>query len=317
MLYKKSALIFGVYGQDGSYLAHFLKTKNYKVFGTSRKIRKSVNFKKLNLNNKLKVLRVNPANAEEVKSVIKKTGCSEIYYFSGIASVNASFYKPFETLNINTIGLFNILESCRQLNFKGKIYNAGSSECFGNSKKKINELTPFNPASPYGLSKVICHYLIKSYRENFGLWCCTGFAFNHESLLRTDNFIFIKIINAAKKIANNSKHRLRIGDINISRDWGWAPEFVEIFWKILQLKKPDDFIIGTGKKKKLKDIISYIFRFYNLDYKKYIIYDKKFLRKNDIKQNCANNYKLLKKLKIKKLKKYNFVIEKILKNKLL
>ena len=249
MLYKKSALIFGVYGQDGSYLAHFLKTKNYKVFGTSRKIRKSVNFKKLNLNNKLKVLRVNPANAEEVIP--------------------------------------------------------------------LKENQRFNPASPYGLSKVICHYLIKSYRENFGLWCCTGFAFNHESLLRTDNFIFIKIINAAKKIANNSKHRLRIGDINISRDWGWAPEFVEIFWKILQLKKPDDFIIGTGKKKKLKDIISYIFRFYNLDYKKYIIYDKKFLRKNDIKQNCANNYKLLKKLKIKKLKKYNFVIEKILKNKLL
>ena len=317
MLYKKRALIFGVYGQDGSYLAHFLNTKNYKVFGTSRKIRKCLNFKKLNLNNKLTVIRVDPANAEEVSSVIKKTGCNEIYYFSGISSVNESFYKPFETLDVNTIGLFNILESCRQLKFKGKIYNAGSSECFGDSKKKINELTPFNPVSPYGLSKVICHYLIKSYRENFGLWCCTGFAFNHESLLRTKNFIFIKIINEAKKIANDSKHRLRIGDINISRDWGWAPEFVKIFWQILQLKKPNDFIIGTGKKKKLKDIINYIFKFYNLNYKKYLIFDKKFLRKNDIKQNCANNYKLIKTLKLKELKKYNFVIDKMLKNKLL
>jgi len=316
MLYRKRALIFGIYGQDGSYLAHFLNTKNYKVFGTSRKIKKCLNFKKLNLNNKLTVLRVNPANAEEVKSVIKKTGCNEIYYFSGISSVNESFCKPFETLNVNTNGLFNILESCRELNFKGKIYNAGSSECFGNSTKKINELTPFNPVSPYGLSKVICHYLIKSYRENFGLWCCTGFAFNHESLLRTENFIFIKIINAAKKIANNQKQRLRLGDINISRDWGWAPEFVEIFWKILQLKKPDDFIIGTGEKKKLKDIISYVFRSYNLNYKKYLIFEKKFLRKNDIKQNCANNYKLLKTLKLKEFKKYNFVIDKILKNKI-
>jgi GDPmannose 4,6-dehydratase len=316
MLYRKRALIFGVYGQDGSYLAHFLNTKNYKVFGTSRKIKKCLNFKKLNLNNKLTVLRVNPANAEEVKSVIKKTGCNEIYYFSGISSVNESFYKPFETLNVNTTGLFNILESCRELNFKGKIYNAGSSECFGNSKKKINELTPFNPVSPYGLSKVICHYLIKSYRENFGLWCCTGFAFNHESLLRTENFIFIKIINAAKKIANNQKQRLRLGDINISRDWGWAPEFVEIFWKILQLKKPDDFIIGTGEKKKIKDIISYVFSSYNLNYKKYLIFEKKFLRKNDIKKNCANNYKLLKTLKLKEFKKYNFVIDKILQNKL-
>jgi GDPmannose 4,6-dehydratase len=316
MLYRKRALIFGIYGQDGSYLAHFLNTKNYKVFGTSRKIKKCLNFKKLNLNNKLTVLRVNPANAEEVKSVIKKTKCNEIYYFSGISSVNESFCKPFETLNVNTNGLFNILESCRELNFKGKIYNAGSSECFGNSTKKINELTPFNPVSPYGLSKVICHYLIKSYRENFGLWCCTGFAFNHESLLRTENFIFIKIINAAKKIANNQKQRLRLGDINISRDWGWAPEFVEIFWKILQLKKPDDFIIGTGEKKKLKDIISYVFRSYNLNYKKYLIFEKKFLRKNDIKQNCANNYKLLKTLKLKEFKKYNFVIDKILKNKI-
>ena len=316
MLYRKRALIFGIYGQDGSYLAHFLNTKNYKVFGTSRKIKKCLNFKKLNLNNKLTVFRVNPANAEEVKSVIKKTKCNEIYYFSGISSVNESFCKPFETLNVNTNGLFNILESCRELNFKGKIYNAGSSECFGNSTKKINELTPFNPVSPYGLSKVICHYLIKSYRENFGLWCCTGFAFNHESLLRTENFIFIKIINAAKKIANNQKQRLRLGDINISRDWGWAPEFVEIFWKILQLKKPDDFIIGTGEKKKLKDIISYVFRSYNLNYKKYLIIEKKFLRKNDIKQNCANNYKLLKTLKLKEFKKYNFVIDKILKNRL-
>jgi len=316
MLYRKRALIFGIYGQDGSYLAHFLNTKNYKVFGTSRKIKKCLNFTKLNLNNKLTVLRVNPANAEEVKSVIKKTKCNEIYYFSGISSVNESFCKPFETLNVNTTGLFNILESCRELNFKGKIYNAGSSECFGNSIKKINELTPFNPVSPYGLSKVICHYLIKSYRENFGLWCCTGFAFNHESLLRKENFIFIKIINAAKKIANNQKKRLRLGDINVSRDWGWAPEFVEIFWKILQLKKPDDFIIGTGEKKKLKNIISYVFRSYNLNYKKYLIFEKKFLRKNDIKQNCANNYKLLKTLKLKEFKKYNFVIDKILKNKL-
>jgi len=316
MLYRKRALIFGIYGQDGSYLAHFLNTKNYKVFGTSRKIKKCLNFKKLNLNNKLTVLRVNPANAEEVKSDIKKTKCNEIYYFSGISSVNESFCKPFETLNVNTNGLFNILESCRELNFKGKIYNAGSSECFGNSTKKINELTPFNPVSPYGLSKVICHYLIKSYRENFGLWCCTGFAFNHESLLRTENFIFIKIINAAKKIANNQKQRLRLGDINISRDWGWAPEFVEIFWKILQLKKPDDFIIGTGEKKKLKDIISYVFRSYNLNNKKYLIFEKKFLRKNDIKQNCANNYKLLKTLKLKEFKKYNFIIDKILKNKI-
>jgi len=317
VLFKKKALIFGINGQDGSYLARFLNIKNYKVYGTSRKKRKFLNLKKLNLNNKLTVFKVNPANAEEVKSVIKKTRCNEIYYFSGISSVNHSFYKPFETMNENTIGLFNILESCRELNFKGKIYNAGSSECFGNSTKKINELTPFNPVSPYGLSKVICHYLIKSYRENFGLWCCTGFSFNHESLLRTENFILIKIINTVKKIATNPKYRLRIGDINISRGWGWAPEFVEIFWKILQLKKPEDFIIGTGEKKKLKDLINYIFRKYNLNYKKYIILDKKFLRKNDIKQNCADNYKLLKTLKLKELKKCNFVIDKIFKNKLL
>ena len=316
MSFNKRALIFGIFSQDGSYLAHFLKSKRYQVFGTSRKSKQHLNIKKLNLNNKIKVFKTNVLNIDEVKLVIKNTKCNEIYYFSGISSVSESFQMPFETLNYNVTGLFNILESCRQLKFSGKIYNAGSSECFGDSSKKINELSLFNPKSPYALSKVICHYLIKSYRENFKLWCCTGFAFNHDSPLRKNNFVFKKIITAVKKIKKNSKLKLRIGNISISRDWGWAPEFVEIFWKILQLNKPGDFIIGTGKKTKLKNIIRYVFKKHNLNYKKYIIFDKKFFRENDVMENCANNSQLLKTLKIKKLKKYNYVLDKMITNTL-
>jgi len=194
MSFNKRALIFGIFSQDGSYLAHFLRSKRYQVFGTSRKRKQHSNIKKLNLNNKIKVFKINSLNIDEVKLVIKNTKCNEIYYFSGISSVNESIQRPFDTLNYNVTGLFNILESCRQLKFNGKIYNAGSSECFGDSSKKINILTLFNPKSPYALSKVICHYLIKSYRENFKLWCCTGFAFNHESPLRKNNFVFKKIL---------------------------------------------------------------------------------------------------------------------------
>jgi GDPmannose 4,6-dehydratase len=316
MSFNKRALIFGIFSQDGSYLAHFLKSKGYQVFGTSRKRKQHSNVKKLNLNNKIKVLRINSLNIDEVKLVIKNTKCNEIYYFSGISSVSESFQRPFETLNFNVTGLFNILESCRQLKFNGKIYNAGSSECFGDCSKTINIFTLFNPKSPYALSKVICHYLIKSYRDNFKLWCCTGFAFNHDSPLRKNNFVFKKIITTVKKIKKNSKLKLKIGNINISRDWGWAPEFVEIFWKILQLNKPRDFIIGTGKKMKLKNIISYVFKKHNLNYKKYITLDKKFLRENDVTENCANNFELLKTLKIKKLKKYNHVLDKMIANSL-
>lgn len=316
MSFNKRALIFGIFSQDGSYLAHFLKSKGYQVFGTSRKRKQHSNVKKLNLNNKIKVLRINSLNKDEVKLVIKNTKCNEIYYFSGISSVSESFQRPFETLNYNVTGLFNILESCRQLKFNGKIYNAGSSECFGDCSKTINIFTLYNPKSPYALSKVICHYLIKSYRDNFKLWCCTGFAFNHDSPLRKNNFVFKKIITTVKKIKKNSKLKLKIGNINISRDWGWAPEFVEIFWKILQLNKPRDFIIGTGKKMKLKNIISYVFKKHNLNYKKYITLDKKFLRENDVIENCANNFELLKTLKIKKLKKYNHVLDKMITNSL-
>lgn len=200
MSYKKKALIFGIYSQNGSYLAHFLNSKRYKVFGSSRKNNQHSNIKKLNLNNKIKVFKTNTQNIDKVKLIIKITKCSEIYYFSEISPVNVSLKKPFETFNYNVTSLYNILESCRQLKFKGKIYNAGSSECFRETSKEINQLSLFNPRSPYALSKIICHYLVKSYRENFNLWCCTGFLSDYVLPLRKKNFDFKKIITLARKI---------------------------------------------------------------------------------------------------------------------
>ena len=314
MIKNKKAIIFGISGQDGSYLANFLIKKNYHVFGVSRKKKIILNLKKLSQKKKIKIFNINQNSEKAVRNLLKKN-YDEIYYLSGVAKLKYSYQEPFETIYSSTNILLNILESCRKLKLRSKIYNASSSEIFGNQKDKINENSYFNPISAYALAKLICHYAIISYRDNFNIWCCTGFAFNHDSPLRTQEHIIPRIISDTKKIKINKKKKLYIGDLNISRDWGWAPDYVTYMWKMLQKKNPTDLVIGTGVKTKLSSLIKKIFLKYNLDFKKNVSERNNFLKIGEyIISNQANNFKLKKVLKIKKIKDIDFVVEKMINN---
>ena len=310
MLVKKRALIFGISGQDGSYLAKLLQNKNYLVFGTSRNLNRIRNFKKIDLT-KIKVFKVNNNDYKQVLNTIKKSRCNEIFYLSGVSSVSLSNKFPFKTIFDNTNGLFNIYEACKKLNKNIKIYSASSSECFGNQKKKkINEQTPHAPLSPYALSKSINYHITKHYRNNVGLFCITGFSFNHDSILRPDNYVLKKVIKFCSNIKNTNK-KIVLGNIKIMRDWGWAPEHVSFIYRVLQLKKPDDFVIGTGKSTSLKKIIKLIFKKYGFKISKNIKVDKRKFRKNDIKKNCADVSKLKLKLNDHPKTSLNDLIDKI------
>jgi len=314
---NNSALIFGITGQDGSYLSKLLLSKNFKVFGTTRKLKKKYpNFEKLKLNNsKIKIFSLTKTSEGKITKIINKINCTHIFYLSGISSVAVSHIYRKKTLLVNTAGLVDILESCRKIKRKIKIYNASSSECYGNQEnKKINELTKFKPSSPYALSKVINYHITKNYRDNLGMWIANGISFNHDSPLRPNNFVFKKIINGIKKIENKKIKYLELGNLNISRDWGWAPEHIKYIYKIIMKKNPSDYVIGTGTKTKLKVILKKIFKIKKLSLKKNLKINKKYFRPNDIISNCANIKKLKKDFNDYPNTNIDTIIEKFLKN---
>jgi GDPmannose 4,6-dehydratase len=313
MIKTKSAIIFGITGQDGAYLADFLIKKNYKVCGVSRKKKTLINLKRLGCVKKIKIFNFDQSNEKKISSILKNNKFDEIYYLSGVSKLKYSFERPFKTISSSTNVLLNILECCRKFNLKSKIYNASSSEVFGDQVNKISENSSFNPISAYGLAKLISHYIVISYRENFNIWCCSGFAFNHDSPLRTVDHVIPKIIDTVKKIKKDNKKKLYIGNLQISRDWGWAPDYIAYMWKMTQRKKPIDMVIGTGRTTKLIDVIKKIFFYYKLDYKKYLKIDKSILKYgNFIKSNQADNSLLKYELGIKDVKDVNFVIKKII-----
>lgn len=295
---KKKALIFGIKGQDGAYLAKLLINKDYRVFGVSRSSsQSSKNFKKLDIDtNKIKVFKIKKPTQENIFSLIKKTNIQKIFFFTGISSVQYSIDNPIETLNLNIKYFFYVINACKKINKKIKIFNSISSDCFG-SQKKISELSNLNPQSPYALSKSIGYYLSKYYKDTFNLWISNGILFNHESSLRPNNFIFKNIINQFNKIKKTKKNIILLGNPDISRDWGWAPEFVDYIYKISELKNPDDFVIATGKTYNLRKLIRLFSDKLKIKKKIHIIQDINFKRKNDIKYNSANIEKLKKKFK--------------------
>ena len=313
---KKIAIIFGISGQDGSLLAKFLIKKNYIVYGTSR-FAALVNLKKLNFDKKIKLFKLKKNSKKNIEQILIKTKCDEIYYLSGQSSVKASEKLSFETIISNNLPLVHILDYLRKTKKKIKLFNASSAEIFGNlGSTKCNENTQYDPRSFYALSKVISLELTKTYRNQFKIWACNGIMFNHESSLRSEKFVIKKIINSARKISQKRQKKLTIGDINISRDWGWAPEYVRGMWLILNYKKPDDFVLATGKNNKLKDVIKKVFFKLNLNYKNYIKISKKNFRKNEIKITRADISKAKKLLKWNPKMNINFLIGKMMNNKL-
>jgi len=314
---KKIALIFGITGQDGSYLADLLLKKKYRVFGVSRKKNyNKINLKKLRVNF-IKVFNINYSNFNDVYDLIIKTKCSEIYYLSGQSSVFKSFSSSMETYESNINCLINLLESCRIIKKKIKLYNACSSEIFGNNKKnlELSENSPVYPISPYALSKLIGLRIAKSYRDMFKVKVSSGILFNHESPLRTKKFVIKKVVDGVKNISNNKKNFLRVGNINVYRDWGWAPDYVYAMWSMLKKKEPKDFVIGTGKLTNLRQVLKYCFNKKNLEWKKFVKIDKNLYRANDIKKIRANYIQAKKELNWRPTKNIYQILDNIFGNK--
>ena len=309
----KTALIFGVTGQDGSYLASYLIKKKYKVSGIYRR-KTFINLKKLNLLKKIDLKLVKNIEKKSIKKILENN-YDEIYFLSGQSSVTLSFDKSAETYESQIEPLKVILDYItNQKNKKTKFLYASSAEIFGNihNKKKVNEKSKKKPISPYGLAKLIGYEIVKSYREMYKIPVCTAILFNHESSLRHNNFIFKKIINNLQKIKRNDQHKLMVGNIEIKRDWGWAPEYMEACYKILASKELTDYIIATEKTIKLKKVISLFFKHYGLNWKKYTILNKKYYRSFEIKENYADTKKIRNNLKWKPKFTYLDIIKKLI-----
>ena len=256
---KKKALITGIMGQDGAYLAKLLLSKNYKVYGAYRRNSNYENnrLRKLDIEDKVELINLEINEFNSVEYTINTIKPDEIYNLAAMSFVASSFNQPLYTANTNFISLINILEVLKKSKKKISLYQASTSEMFGNSKNGfIDENTHFDPASPYGISKVAAHYLIKFYRKAYKLECCSGILFNHESPLRGEEFVTKKIVRQLCEILKDKRKYITLGNIKAKRDWGFAPDYVEAMWKMLQLKKKEDFVIGTGTTYSIKEFIN-------------------------------------------------------------
>ncbi len=282
---KRCALICGISGQDGAYLANFLLSKGYAVYGTSRDAQMSPfhNLVRLGIRDKVRLESVALNDFRSVLQVLMKVQPDEVYNLAGQSSVGLSFYQPVETLESISVGTLNLLEAIRFSARPIKFYNAGSGECFGDTDEgPADETTPFRPRSPYAVAKAAAFWEVANYREAYGLYACSGILFNHESPLRPERFVTKKIVAAACRIAGGSNEKLRLGNIAIQRDWGWAPEYVEAMWLMLQQKAADDFVIATGESYSLEEFVEKAFSCFGLDWRTHVLIDPELMRPADI-----------------------------------
>jgi GDPmannose 4,6-dehydratase len=316
---RKTALITGVTGQDGSYLAQFLLGKKYRVIGTVRKKlnSKTWRLKKLKIDNKIILEKMDLEKIEDINMIFYKYKINEVYNLASQSFVNTSFSTPIKTTNITALGVIRILETIKNINPKIKFYQASSSEMYGNTlSNKQSEKTKFNPQSPYAISKLFGHYITKNYRNSYNLYAVSGILFNHESPLRSNEFVTKKIISGLINIINKKKKFIELGNVYSKRDWGYAKEYVVQMWKMLQLKKADDFVIATGKTHSIKELIDIATKYLNLNVKwvgsglklrlinngnnqTIIKINKKFFRPADVNRTKGNIEKAVKILKWK------------------
>ena len=316
---RKTALITGVTGQDGSYLAQFLLGKKYRVIGTVRKKlnSKTWRLKKLKIDNKIILEKMDLEKIEDINMIFYKYKINEVYNLASQSFVNTSFSTPIKTTNITALGVIRILETIKNINPKIKFYQASSSEMYGNTlSNKQSEKTKFDPQSPYAISKLFGHYITKNYRNSYNLYAVSGILFNHESPLRSNEFVTKKIISGLINIINKKKKFIELGNVYSKRDWGYAKEYVVQMWKMLQLKKADDFVIATGKTHSIIELIDIATKYLNLNVKwvgsglklrlinngnnqTIIKINKKFFRPADVNRTKGNIEKAVKILKWK------------------
>lgn len=294
---KKRALIFGISGQDGAYLARLLISKGYTVLGTSRdaEMANSGNLQRLGILNQITLFSSVPSDYHSVMSAISRAKPNEIYNLSGQSSVSLSFEQPAEAINSIALGTLNILEGIRAIDPSIRFYNASSGECFGDTKGvPANESTPFNPCSPYAIAKAAAFWEVSNYRAAYGLFTCSGILFNHESPLRPERFVTQKIIHGAASAARGIQNKLFLGNLSIRRDWGWAPEYVEAMWLMLQQNAPEDFVVATGQSQSLENFVEAAFAHFNLNYKDHVETNNSLLRPTELMHGLGDATKAAK-----------------------
>jgi len=287
----RKALICGISGQDGAYLAQLLLNQGYTVCGTSRDAQMSSfrNLVYLGIKNQVKLESMSLTDFRSVLQVLTKIQPDEIYNLAGQTSVGLSFGQPVETLESIATGTLNLLEAIRFLGARIKVYNAGSSECFGDTGNvAAEETTPFRPRSPYAVAKAAAFWEVANYREAYGLFACSGILFNHESPLRPERFVTQKIVATACRIAQGSNEKLYLGNMSIQRDWGWAQEYVEAMYLMLQQDQPDDYVIATGESTSLEDFVAAAFTSVNLEWRDHVVVDSSLFRPTDLAVGRGN-----------------------------
>jgi GDPmannose 4,6-dehydratase len=247
------------------------------------------NLERLGIRSKVSVVSMAINDVGSVLQVLSKYEPTEVYNLAGQSSVGLSFEQPVETLESISVGTLNLLEAIRFLDHNIRFYNAGSSECFGDTGDlPANESTPFRPRSPYSVAKAAAFWQVANYREAYKIFACSGILFNHESPLRPERFVTQKIVRTACRISAGSAERLQLGNINIQRDWGWAPEYVDAMWKMLQQQEPSDFVIATGETKSLESFVEAAFVALGLEWREHVDIDNQLLRPTDLLISRAN-----------------------------
>ena len=285
MTAPRRALIVGISGQDGSYLAELLLGKGYEVIGTSRDAQAARfdGLKRLGIIDRVKLESMSATDSRSAFEVLSKWSPHEVYNLGGQSSVALSFAQPVDAINSIVNATVTLLETIRTLGQPIRFYEAGSSECFGDVTDGLaNEMTPFRPRSPYATAKAAAHWMVANYREGYGVHACSGILFNHESPLRHERFVTRKITSGAARIARGGRETLRLGNIAIKRDWGWAPDYVEAMWRMLQRETPSDYVIATGRLSSLEEFISAAFESVGLRWQDHVLVDPSLMRPTDL-----------------------------------
>lgn len=284
----KRALICGVSGQDGSYLAQLLLARGYEVWGSSRDAELSPfgNLHRLKVYDSIQLVSLNLRDIGSVLGLLRRIRPDEIFSLAGQSSVGLSFEQPVETIESVALGTLTLLEGIRLSDLDIRLYNAGSTECFGDTRDSIaNEESPFKPCSPYAVAKASAYWTVANYREAYGMFACTGILSNHDSPLRPKRFVTRKIIHAVASLALGRHMQLSLGNLNIERDWGWSPEYVEAIAAMLNQASPADYIIATGKSHTLLEFVETAFELISKDWHDYVMIDDALMRPTDILRN--------------------------------
>ena len=295
----KKAIITGINGQDGSYLAELLLEKGYEVIGTLKRnsVAENQTFRLDNVFNKIKLEYADITDMASLIRILIKYKPDEVYNLAAQSHVGISFDQPVYTAQSTGIGTLNLLEAIRLIKPDIKVYQASSSEMFGNTIDKDGyqrETTLMNPVSPYGCAKVFSYNICRNYRNSYSMFISNGILFNHESPRRGTNFVTNKVVKEAVKIKLGLSNKLKLGNLEATRDWGHAKDYVKAMWEILQLDKPDDFVCATGISHSVKELCDYVFLSLKLDWKEYVIQDEKYLRPEELNNLKGDSSKLIK-----------------------